>query len=189
MASGQSLTEDDARYAREHAPRVIVINRTWERCPSADVLYAADCAWWLYSGEAPAADAFKGERWTTAKAWNSLSEKRALEAYNVVQTQPGRSFSVLPPLFTGSNSPFQALGLAAWWGARKIVFLGLDLHGTTWHTPHRHKRSGPATLAGFRVAYKSAAPMIKAAGVEIINASPGTILDCFPKCSIRDALK
>lgn len=188
MASGQSLTQADAAYARERAGRVIVINRTWERCPTADVLYAADCSWWLYTDEPPKPNQFTGERWTTSKAWDGPAAQAALKKLNAVETKPATgTFSLVPPLVTGRNSSYQALGLAAWWGARRIVFLGLDLHGHTWHEPHKNKRSHSASLAAFREAFTRGAPLIKSAGVEVLNASPGTALDCFPKVSIREA--
>lgn len=135
IASGPSLTRADADYARLAADRVIVINNSYKLCPAADVLYAADEHW--YRRYAPQ---FDGEKWSSVRnvAWR---DKPAPPGVQLAKTIQGSKLSDAELIYEGSNSSFQAMNLALWWGARKIVFLGLDLQHspdgqTHWHGDH-----------------------------------------------------
>lgn len=192
IASGPSLTPEDVAYARDRAPRVIVINNTWKLCPSADLLYAADCRWWK-SPNAPAPGEFTGERWTTPKGWDAPEDKPRLAKLHAVETIPGAGVTTKPPLFQGMNSSFQAMGLAVWFGAKRIVFLGLDLStagGSHWHGDHGHNLSNPspATLGGFAKCFMEAAPALNTLGVTVVNSSARTALNAFPRVPLREAL-
>lgn len=187
IASGPSLTVADCDYVRrcQGSVRVITINDTWRRIPTADVLYAADVTWWR--ANAPPANAFKGERWSSArndwKAWKP-------DDLNLVQTRPDFRPTDREPIPEGSNSAFQAMMLARLWGARKVVFLGLDLAYSAsgeahWHGAHKNKNPHPSTLKRFAAAFAAAAPLLD---IEVINASRHTILDCFPRRAITECL-
>ncbi len=192
LASGPSLTFDDVEYARAHSDRVIAINETWRACPTADVLYAADARWWVKRRPTP--DAFTGERWTTPLHYDTPEARAVLATLQQVETRRGHDVSLTPPIATGSNSSFQAMGLALWWGARRIVFLGLDMQFTRgqthWHGDHTGGLANPASasLLEFARAFDTAAPQIAALGVEVINASRETALTCFKREELSVAL-
>lgn len=96
-------------------------------------------------------------------------------------------------LRTGDNGGYQGLGLAIAAGAKRIVLLGYDLsfrrtpQGTKshWHDGHREKQFDDvnyrASFAGF---FAKLAPVLPA-GVEVLNASPTSILTCFPKVDVE----
>ena len=189
LASGPSLTREDAEYARRHADRVIAVNESWRMCPTADVVYGADSAWWLNRG--PSAADFPGERWTQDAQWRQTKPPG-------LQTMRSRAGTgIAPPgsdfVFTGHNSSFQALGLAVVWGAEYVAFLGLDLSvapdgANHWHGDH------PQPLVNTRTAYPTfirafnkAAPAVAELGVYVVNASRRSALDAFPRMSIEDA--
>lgn len=97
------------------------------------------------------------------------------------------------------NSGAAAINLAVHFGVRKIVLLGFDMsldeNGKShWHNAH-HPMEMPVTkikkpppfhrhLRGFPKIAEDA----KHRGVEIINCSPNSMLDVFPKRSLKEAL-
>lgn len=183
------MTAADAAHARARA-RVIVVNETWRLCPSADVLYAADWSWW--QTRAPAPEAFPGERWTTPTAWPKKLHS-LLATLHTVETVPGDRILDAPPFHHGYNSSFQAMQLARYWGAHRIVFLGLDMKhaGTLTHWHDNHERplaNSPVALGLFAKAFTKAAPQMAAKGVEVINASRQTALTCFPRVPLEEVL-
>jgi len=190
VASGPSLTIADAQHARLAARRVIAVNSSWQRARRADVLYAADAAWWQKNNPPPRE--FTGERWASARndAWR-LGVPTGL---NLAATKPGVAVADDFPIYEGMNSGFQAMGLAVAWGARKIVFLGLDLSAgpngeSHWHGDHVGLRNPSETMIRAWVsAFEKVAPVLAARGVEVINASRRTALKCFPCKTVTHAL-
>lgn len=94
---------------------------------------------------------------------------------------------------SGGNSGFQALNLALQFGARRIVLVGFDLNlvgGVHWHGRHAPRLNNPtaANLARWAERLDSQAAAIAALGVEILNASPTSALQAFPKVRLEDAL-
>jgi hypothetical protein len=91
----------------------------------------------------------------------------------------------------GGNSGFQALNLAAQFGARRIVLIGYDFTGPHWHPNHAKPLANPheEAMARWRGHLDAAAPLYKAWGVEVLNASPVSRLKAYPRVSIEDALR
>ena len=83
----------------------------------------------------------------------------------------------------GCNSGFQALNLAVLWGADRVIFTGLDMHGTHWHGKHKTpglNNPGESMFRAAVMAFKRAAEQCRGLGVEVVNASPGSRVDAFP---------
>lgn len=192
IASGPSLTEEDAQVGARLANRVITINESWRTCPNADVLYAADPDWWQH--RAPAAEAFTGERWTQDKQWGKRTPPAGVE---VMESRGGVGLSSDPSyIFQGANSGFQALGLAVNWGASRIVLLGFDMSVSGegkghWHTDYDPplRNAKPDVYRNFAASFIRAAPQLRERGILVVNASRETRLDCFPRASIEVALR
>lgn len=99
-------------------------------------------------------------------------------------------------LVTGMHSGHQALNLAVLAGAARIVLLGYDMkagpkvgawHRNNWHNDHkRHTPAGHYDL--YRQSFKKVPPILQRLGVEVLNATPGSALDVFPKVSIESVL-
>jgi hypothetical protein len=72
-------------------------------------------------------------------------------------------------------------------GGNPIVLLGFDMHGTHFFGAHepplRNKLNRQRWVEIFAVAAKMLPPDIK-----IINATPGSLLKCFPEMDIKEAL-
>jgi hypothetical protein len=183
IASGPSLRLEDIEACRDRA-RIIAVNENWRLAPLADVLFAADSAWWRERG--PSRDEFGGLRVTTAldraPGVHRLGWSRGIGS---VSRDPDR-------LGLGGNSGYQALNLADLFGARRILLLGYDLKPGSdgrahWHGDHGKtlRNPKPAQFKHWLGAFAQAAGKFRA---EIINCSPCTALTCFPRLSLEDAL-
>lgn len=194
FAGGPSITEEDVEHVRRRwgessEVRMIAVNESWRLCDVAHAVYGADPTWWQERG--PTAQQFQGERWTQTENWEKGDAERL--GLKKIRSEPGTDISLDPSLiYQGSNSSFQAMNLAVLFGSRRIVFLGLDLCAdgdkTHWHVyPDKFKRQSPG-YGIFKLSFEQAAPKLAKLGIEVINASRRTALECFPRMSIQEAL-
>ncbi len=183
VASGPSLTQAQVDYCRGKA-RVIVINNNWERAPWADVLYACDKNWW--KKYCPKFDGlcFSAE----------LSEQPGVV---LLQCEANKSGLSKDPsmIFAGGNGGHQALNLAFHLGAARIVLIGYDMKFSVsgnrhWHERHPQGLNNPdeVTFQRWIPALQAIAADLKTAGVEVINCSIDTALDCFPRARLEEVL-
>lgn len=96
---------------------------------------------------------------------------------------------------SGKNGGFQALNIAIQFGAKRIVLVGYDMQlgpnkEPHWHGRHPGKLSNPlaSTLATWRGIIDGQVKRLKELGVEVINASPTSALQSFPKMGLIEAL-
>jgi hypothetical protein len=82
------------------------------------------------------------------------------------------------------NSAYGALGLAYLMGARRIALFGVD-------ASHARRIEGgrSSNLDHLPALFATAASQLDGAGVEVVNASPGSAIECFPKMTMGDALQ
>lgn len=172
---------------------VLAVGDAWRLLPRADILYGCDAAWWRHHQGVPD---FAGERWSS-HGGATQDDKREVAArfgLNLVSGAPGDGFSTDPAtIHYGSNSGFQAVNLAGhllgWKG--RILLVGFDMRrvGGRAHFFGEHPKGLRATrtyksfIDAFRRAAKALPP-----GVEIVNCTPGSALDCFPVMELADAL-
>ncbi len=96
-------------------------------------------------------------------------------------------------LVTGSHSGWQALNVAVLAGVKRILLLGFDARepatdaGGHWFGSHPTP-TPRAAYAAYRQAFAAGAAAVKAAGVEVLNCSPGSAIDSFPRKTIDEAL-
>lgn len=180
LGGGPSLTREQADYARARA-KVIAVNNAWEL--GADLLYACDWKWW-----ATYRPAFRGLKVTQDARVTYPGVVRVPSV-----TAPGLS---LDPLRThqGMNGGYQAINLAVLLGASRIVLLGFDMRAIDgrrhWHPDHPPGMNNPP-FERFQVwlrQFRTMLPDLKRAGVEVVNATPGSALDCFPMAPLEAAL-
>lgn len=95
----------------------------------------------------------------------------------------------------GGNSGYQAVQLAAQLGARRIVLIGFDMKTegkVHWYGRNRWTGANNPDESNFRrwiKAFNDAVPVIDAAGIEIVNASPHSGLECFSRMTLPSALE
>jgi len=91
----------------------------------------------------------------------------------------------------GKNSGFQALNLAVLLGATRVLLLGFDMGGTHFFGAHPPglRNTPPEHFAIFIRAFAEAAEALRRAGVDVINCTPGSALDCFERQTLNQALR
>jgi hypothetical protein len=207
FAAGSSLTLEQAGYVgavrAQSRCRCIAVNDTYLVAPWADVVYFADSHWWKWHTEGIAkpilgltADqvrekfaAFAGQKCTLETSGGNVTD----EAVHMMRIAGEKGLSLDPQrLVTGRNSGFQALNLAILAGAKRIVLLGFDGQQNPAGRDHfhgGHPRPTPAAAYPlYRQAMSFAENAILDAGVEVLNCSPGSVYNNFPKVKLEDVL-
>jgi hypothetical protein len=186
MASGPSLTPEDAEYCRDKADAVIVVNTTYKMAPWATALVASDARWWQWH---KGAKDFAGLKFATSRhvKWSGVQILKNTGATGLELDPSG--------LRHGHNSGFRAIGLAFHFGAKTIVLLGYDMRRGTadkpklehWHGDHPvpSRSEYPFFVKHFR----TIADPLKEHGVRVLNCTPGSALDAFEMADLRDVLK
>ena len=213
IAGGPSLTREHVelvRGAREvDRVRVIGINDAYLIAPWADVIYAADSKWhkWHAAGiDKPKLGMIAAEvrlRWSAYMGQKCSIENSlgGIEDPNVHilrnkygDSNHGAELSLdSERLAPGRHSGFQALNLAVLAGCKRVLLLGYDAKDSHegdkhWHGDHP-SQSNTSVYALMRQAFSLAERGLKAAGVSVINCSPHSAIDTFPKIDLQDALE
>jgi hypothetical protein len=175
--------------------KVIAIKQNVDICPWADMVYGCDAAWWRFRRGLPE---FKGLKLCWAGNGSALpniliSPRGYRARYSrkntamICSSQPGI-------VGGGGNSGFQALNLAAQFGATRIILIGFDMTdrgGKHWYGRNHWPMSNNPDDSNFRrwiAAFDKAAPVLAALGIQVFNASPNSALRCFPFADLETAL-
>lgn len=185
LATGPSLVQSDVDACRGRA-RVIAIKHAYDLAPWADVVYGAgvdSTKWWQRAGERVAAT-HQGLRFTldpTAAAWASVLRWGGETG---LSTDPER-------LALGRNSGYQAINLAVLLGATRVLLLGYDMKRAAGDRENFYDgpTKGPAhRYADWRPFFESMVEPLARLGVTVINCTPDSALDVFPKMTLAEAL-
>jgi hypothetical protein len=185
LGGGPSLRGFDAEVLRGRG-RVIAINNSFLLAPWADVLYYADRSWWRAHRAAVLASWTGGRRVSIGTSEDGTQRLRCAGVAGLSDDPSAVKH--------GSNGGYQAINLAYLLGAVRIVLLGYDMHvdgeRTHWHEGHaRQGASGQAkALAMFAGRFPALVEPLRAAGVEVINATPGSALQCWPYSPLEEIL-
>ena len=198
IGGGPSLTREQVAQVelvreQRRALRVIAVNDAYRLAPFADICYFADSEWWGWHKDRPDFQAFTGQKCSISDSGGNIKDP----AVHILRNANGRGHSFglsLDPkqIVTGSNSGYQALNIAVLAGAKTILLLGFDAREPTgkthWFGDHP-KREPIAAYAEYRKAFSAGERAILAAGVKVVNCSPGSAIDSFPKMDLEDALR
>lgn len=168
--------------------KVIAINSSFMAVPFADVLFFGDGRWWNLNRRA-VLDGFKGQIVTVAE--ESMGDKEAAPR-----------LCLLTKTLLWSDDPEAAFvrrtsvtGAVNWafhhWSARKFVLLGVDGGPVKGRTHHHepHPWAIPSTwVVDQRKDFEALDGALKARGVEVINASPGSSVPLWPITSLAGYL-
>ena len=206
IGCGPSLTLDQIAIVAAAGVRAVAVNDAYLVAPWADAHYAADSHWhkWHVAGTPKpilgltAQDVkglwtgFKGQKCTIQNSGANVEDDSVHMLRNKNFPSHGMGLSLDPQaLVTGRNSGFQALNLAVLAGAKKIILIGFDgqLVAGKDHFHGGHQRpTPPAAYPLYRQAMSAAENALIAAGVEVVNCSPGSAIDSFPKMRLEDVL-
>jgi len=189
LASGPSLTVADCTRVQAWRDgdirRAIAINTTFRMAPWADALYGCDARWWqLYHAEVERT--FRGALWSQ----DELAKRLGV---NHIRSENARGLGKKPGVIhQGGNSGYQAVNLAYQAGAKRIVLLGFDMrdHGTKTHhhADHPTGLNTQPNYAQWIADFNLMARELRGEGVDVVNATPGSALTCFPMAKLEDAL-
>lgn len=133
--------------------------------------------------------------------WTPSRELARRPGWNLVETSTGdRGVRAEPPLVSCGNAGHQMLGLALWlYRPSRIVLTGYDMQPTgglvRWRGEHPQGVEKPARQGGrpgkfekWRAAMATTVEPLREMGVEVINATRETALDCFPRADLDSLL-
>lgn len=173
-----------------HDKHVIGINNAYMLGHWLDALFFGDCGWYLVHRLALA-------EWPKLKitCCNRFANKpkEQSEGIKYLPKSSNYRFGICPDprqVSWNSNSGAAAISLARHFGVKRIVLLGFDMNQegprTHWHKGHGSKKPPPFVrhLRGFSTIAQHAKEM----GLEIINASPDSAIEDFPKVALKDVL-
>jgi hypothetical protein len=187
LGGGPSLRGFDATTLAGHG-RIIAINRAWELCPCADVLYFSDYSFWQEYG---------------VKVWQRFHGKFVSGAPELTDAAYVQSLNLTGQLGLemdptglrhGSNSGYAAMNLAYHFGVSRIVLLGYDMRTSKGRT-HFHEGYGRTEADVANTLQHAMLPCFNSliiplaqAGVEVLNGNPDSALGCWPKVELLDVL-
>jgi hypothetical protein len=207
LASGPSLTVEDVEYVRGRAV-VIAINDAIRIAPWADALHSSDQLWWARHYKAMRT--FTGLKTRVCPSRHKLSmkvkpgfcedcqrpkpaEKACWCAGIVTLRNAGYTGVSVEPgtVCTTENSGGAAINLAVHLGAQRILLLGYDMGADDRGRNHFYDH-GPMTSRSpyqkFRKLIATMVEPLRELGVEVINCSRRTALECFPCRPLREVL-
>jgi len=164
---------------------IIAVNMSFKLVTPSDVLYAADCAFWR---TVPAARDFPGLK--------LCPDERALVICpSIVPVEIQRTNGhhhtrmIRGPVGTigsGGNGGFQAVNLAAQFGAERILLAGLDYGGGHWHGEHKPPlwNAPVPTMRKWREALDAEAETLASWGIHVGNLSSRSTLRNYPVISL-----
>jgi hypothetical protein len=164
LATGPSMSQAVADSMRGRC-RVVAVSNAYELAPWADALAANDAAWWT---EHPKARLFEGQKF-------SAQHVKGLTRF----ASSARS---------DSNSGLLGLEVARHLGATRVLLLGFDMHGPHYFGPHPAplKNTPHARFEVFKRQFQLWGRQHPR--VEVINCTPGSQLDCFPRGVLKEVL-
>lgn len=183
LASGPSMSQEVADAVHAAGVPAIAVNTTFRLAPWAWMVYAADAEWWEHPTHR---DVFEHPGLKV-----TIGGSRRLPGVHALRNTGADGFDPEPGCVrTGSNSGYQAVHIAAQAGARRILLCGFDMHGGHWHGDHPHglRRNTTATFEKFRARFTTLVRPLRERGIDVVNVTPGSRLDCFRRGRLEDEL-
>lgn len=199
IASGPSLNEHDTAYIhnmrKRDKCRVIAVNNNYIRAPWADHLHACDknfFDWHMINGAFKTLDI---PMITTMS--NELSGDMIKMGVKVLLKgqDGGLVMDGDNTIAAGNSSGYQAINIAALYGARRILLIGYDCGATVkdnvckthWFGNHPQP-TDPSVFTEQLAWYKTMPKALDRHGIGVINCSVETAIDCFPRAHLEDML-
>ncbi len=168
--------------------RIIVVNLAFRLLPDADALYAADSGFWYwykdshrFRGRKFAPDDQRADRYCPGVTGVQIARDRLERRVDRLVREPVGTIGC-----GGGNGAFQAVNLAAQWGAARILLAGVDYCGRHWHDDHPPQLRNPSEqqLRRWREIFDGEAETLRAWQVEVINLSATSALRAYQRAEI-----
>jgi hypothetical protein len=187
MASGPSLTVEQVEMVRVAGLPTFVCNDSYLIAPFAVVCYFADSKWFKWHREKPEWIAFKGEKCTIHSSAFQVDDPNI----HVLKNSGHEGLSSDPAgIMTGSHSGYQLVNIATLTGASRVLLLGYDCKRVNGkkHFFGDHPDGTEPPYDSIKKRYNKMEQAAKGLRIEILNATPGSALEAFPKVELADAL-
>ena len=167
VGSGPSLTASDCAQVGQSGLFTIAVNNAWKAARFCDVIYAGDKLWWSEYG---ASVDIPAERWSRSR-------------------EAGTKYHRAP---TGHCSGAGAIQWAFDNGFNRVILLGYDCSladGVHYDGEHKHLNNpGAGKIDEWLLQFNMLALSSKFSGMDIINASRKSAIQCFRTMTLEDAL-
>jgi hypothetical protein len=167
VASGESVTAAVAARVR-HLP-CVAVSDGFKLAPWARALVSSDSPWWR---KTEGALKFAGDKWSMS-GFEGTSR-------------------IIPHGCIGTHTNSGLVGVdraVTYYGAKRVLLLGIDMVGTHFFGPHKSLTNTTPERFEFFMAQFAAYAEEMRPGVEIINCSPISALEVFPKRALEDVLE
>lgn len=185
LGGGPSLKGFNRSRLTRRGHRVIAINSSYRIANSQDLLFFTDNSW--FEQHQPVIDLWRGYVVTLSRhAKAAMPQKvRRIECEEGAAFVPGRT-----PVRLGRSSGQTAISLAILLGATRVVLLGYDMRMVEGRSHHHddHSHDNDSDLRRYANSFGGWAQATAEAGVEVLNATPGSALTEFPFRSLDDVL-
>lgn len=187
IAGGPSLTRADVALCEQSGHPLLGINNAYQITDKLSIHYACDTKWWRKHWN----QIYKGpDRYSLKK-----NDKDA-GVTGVTQMENDGTYGIShqwPKLRTGQNSGYQAINLAYLLGYKTLILLGYDMQETGgevhWHGLHQGLMNPSDTqFSRWRENFIVLAHELRDRGLEVINATRQTALECFPRADLEKLL-
>jgi len=175
-----------------HSKHVIGVNAAFKLGRWIDFCFFGDTGW--FEDNKVALARFAGIKVTSAPIFAKREMHYPGIKYLSQDVNKSHGISSVPyTVCWNANSGAAAISLAAHLGAKKIVLLGFDMQLGSQGTSHWHNEypksvtRNPVFIRHLR-GFPSIAKDAESMGIEIVNASPNSVIDCFPKISVGGIL-
>lgn len=175
-----------------HKHHIIAVNMSFQLGDWVDCVFFGDHGFWKRKHIELLA--FQGLR-VTCRSEELIRDDRVKFLQMNPRKKQGITFNPPGVISWNFNSGGAAINLAVQFGAKRIILLGFDMNLDANNNQHWHKEyTSPLSsvkdsmhqhLKGFPVMAED----IKGTGIEIINCSPNSAIQCFPKANIWEVLK
>ena len=183
IGSGPSLSMEQI-LAAPKSVKFLGINDAYLLWPSMDHHHACDGKWWGWHYDV-CRSRLRCPSTTISK--NAVAKHPDLK-WIEGRPRPGISYESTV-VHTGKNSGYQAINIAVLMGAKRIVLIGFDCKIASDGRSHwfgDHPDNTRSWYETWHSQFETLVDPLREIGVEVLNCSPGTALECFPKADIED---
>lgn len=166
LATGPGMSQAVADQVQGRC-KVVAVSDAWRVAPWAAALASTDAAWWLANHEALEFDGPK---------FGAMPSFRAVPGVEIM------------PVDTGTNSGLLGLMVAVKLGAKRVLLCGFNMSHPGEHFFGRHQLPLKSTTAARQEVFKRQFANYRPRGVEIINCTPNSALDAYPRGDLEDCL-
>lgn len=183
--NGPSLRLADMETARAAGCKIVVINQGAALAPWADLLWFCDRQWFDWPGNAALVEGFAG---IVATLENYELRGRRADLWCLHNMGRPGLFAENWGVCTGGNSGYQCINLAVHLGVKRILLLGFDMAPGHWFGDYPKPTQPGVYRDTMLPAFPALVAPLRKRGVEVLNCTPGSLLEVFPKRPLNEAL-